>query len=294
MSRMSRTRSIVPALLVAAPLLSACAGGDAAERAAPESAPEASTAAAPGEVVVRARDFSYVAPDTVPSGPTTFRLINEGPDFHHLQLVRLEEGRTAGDLMRHLTSGPAPWPSWAIEVGGPMTPNAPGEEMAATLDLKPGEYAMICLIPAPDGQLHIMKGMMRPLTVAPGEGPARSMPEADIVMTLDDYSFVTDRPITPGRHAIRVVDAAVQAHEVVIVKLEAGKTAGDFLQWVEKREGAAPGRIVGGATGLVGGEDNVISVDFETGRYALLCFVPDHVDGRPHFLHGMATEIEVG
>lgn len=292
---MSRIHRTVQALLLALPLLGACAGGDAAQRTAmPEDAPEAAASTAPLEVLVRARDFSYVAPDTIPSGPITFRLLNEGPDFHHLELVRLEEGKTAADLMRRLTSGPAPWPSWAVEAGGPMTPNAPGGETSATLDLAPGDYAMICVIPAPDGELHIVKGMMRPLTVVPSEGPARGMPEVDLVMTLDDYSFETDRPITPGTHTIRVVDAAVQAHEVVIVKLAPGKEAGDFLRWVEKREGPAPGEIVGGATGLARGEDNVITVEFEAGRYALLCFVPDHEDGRPHFLHGMVKEIEIG
>lgn len=310
---MSRTRANAFPLLIT--LLVACGGGRDAAEAPPVAEPggeettlaasegtaaggpaatEIRAAASPREVVIRARDFSYDAPHTIAGGVTTIRLINEGPDFHHLQLVRLEQGRTVDDLMRHLASGPAPWPSWAIEAGGPMTPPEPGEERSATLDLKPGHYALICFIPSPDGRPHFVHGMVRPLTVVPPSGPARTMPEADLVMTLDDYSFVTDRPITPGVHTIRVVDAAEQAHEVVIVRLEPGRSAADFLGWVQDREGSPPGRIVGGATGLVRGEDNVITVRFERGRYALLCFVPDHRDGRPHVAHGMVQEIEVG
>jgi hypothetical protein len=35
-------------------------------------------------------------------------------------------------------------------------------------------------------------------------------------------------------------------------------------------------------------------MDFEPGRYALLCFVPDAGDGMPHFMHGMVQEFTVG
>jgi hypothetical protein len=36
-----------------------------------------------------------------------------------------------------------------------------------------------------------------------------------------------------------------------------------------------------------------IDVTFIPGQYALLCFVPDMKDGKPHFAHGMAKLIEV-
>lgn len=53
------------------------------------------------------------------------------------------------------------------------------------------------------------------------------MPEADLVMTLADYSFTTDKEITAGTHTIRVDNVAAQAHEVFFVKLEEGKTPED-------------------------------------------------------------------
>ncbi|MGD8867037.1 MAG: hypothetical protein PVI01_05395 [Gemmatimonadales bacterium] len=251
-------------------------------------------AAAPQEVVVRTRDYTFEAPDTIWSGPTTIRLVNEGPDFHHVWLVRLESGRTVGDLVSLLTSGEEAMPDWAVDFGGPNTPGAPGESTVATIDLKPGDYAMICVIPAPDGQLHVMKGMFRPLAVIPGDGPTAAMPAADLVMTLDDYSFETDRPITPGHHTLRVENVAAQAHEVVIVRLQPGRTAGDFLNWVMTRKGESPGKPVGGVTGLARGVSNVIEVDFEPGEYALLCFVPDAGDGQPHVAHGMVKQFRIG
>lgn len=280
---MRHLHHIAPAVVLAS-LLAACAMDK----------PQAGAAgAAPQEVVVRARDFQFFeAPDTIASGLTTFRLINEGPDFHHVYLVRLEAGHTVKDLLDHLVAGGQP-PAWAVDVGGPNSP-MPGEEAAATVDLEPGDYAMICVIPARDGQPHVMKGMVRPLTVVAGGGAPAAAPEADIVMTLDDYSFEIRPAITPGKHTIRIENVAAQSHEVAIVKLEPGKTGEDFLRFLEKPEGMPPGKVIGGVTALARGRASLVTLDFTPGDYLLVCFLPDSKDGRPHVVHGMVEQIRVG
>lgn len=250
----------------------------------------------PQEMVVHTRDFQFEAPDVVHSGPTHLRLINEGPDFHHVWLVRLLEGKTVKDLTDFFAAGEAALPSWAVDEGGPNTPGRPGKETSVYLDLKPGSYAMMCVIPAAaDGLPHIAHGMVRGLTVVESEAEPADLPEADIRMVLDDYNFGLSKMITPGRHTIRIENRAAQAHEVVVVRLAEGKTAQDFVQWVgtTPREGMGPGEIVGGVTGLATGEFNITEVEFSPGRYALLCFVPDAGDGMPHFMHGMMQEFTV-
>jgi hypothetical protein len=250
----------------------------------------------PQEVLVKTRDYQFDAPDVIRSGPTHLRLLNEGPDFHHVWLVRLLEGKTAEDLMAHLSGGEAPMPTWAVDEGGPNTPGRPGEETSVYLDLKAGNYAMICVIPAAeDGLLHLQHGMIRPLKVEEATGDPADFPEADINMILDDYSFGLSKMITPGRHTIRVENRAAQPHEVVIVRLAEGKTAQDYLQWVgTDRKETEPGRMLGGVTGMAQGGFNILTLDFQPGRYALLCFVPDAEDGLPHFMHGMVQEFDVG
>ncbi len=249
------------------------------------------------EVVVKTRDYQFDAPDVIWSGPTHIRLLNEGPDFHHLWLVRLLEGKTVHDLMTYMAEGDKPLPAWAVDEGGPNTPGRPGEETSTYMNLKPGSYAMICVIPAAtDGKIHLQHGMVRALTVKEATAAsAARLPEADITMTLDDYSFGLSKMITPGHHTIRVQNQASQAHEVVVVKLAPGKSAQDFVQWVgTDRTGEEPGDILGGVTGISKGEVNVFEMDFAPGRYALLCFVPDAGDGMPHFMHGMMQEFDVG
>ena len=57
-------------------------------------------------------------------------------------------------------------PKWAVDVGGPNSP-MPGGESSATLDLEPGNYVLVCVIPAmTDGQPHFMKGMVKEIIVA--------------------------------------------------------------------------------------------------------------------------------
>jgi hypothetical protein len=37
-----------------------------------------------------------------------------------------------------------------------------------------------------------------------------------------------------------------------------------------------------------------ITADFTPGEYALICFLPDAKDGKPHFAHGMIQQIHIG
>ena len=78
-----------------------------------------------------------------------------------------------------------------------------------------------------------------------------------------------------------------------MARLEPGKTAHDLLAWIEKPAGAIPGTAIGGVSPLARGEVAWFEVDLSPGRYALICFLPDAEDGKPHFVHGMVRELEV-
>jgi hypothetical protein len=247
-------------------------------------------------VTVTATDYAFQAPDTIAAGRTTFHLVNKGPDFHHIWLVKLEQGKTLKDLIE-ATKTPGPLPKWAVDVGGPNSP-MPGGEASATLDLEPGNYVLACVIPAmKDGQPHFMKGMVKPLTVAARRGVVQAgnsaAPAADVVMTLDDYDFRLSAPITAATKSIRLRNVAAQTHEAVIVKLNPGTTVEQFLGAMEKPQGPPPGSLVGGITGIAKGRTVDIATSFTTGDYALLCFVPDAKDGKPHLAHGMVKQFSV-
>ncbi len=246
-------------------------------------------AAEPTLVTVTASDFAFAAPATIPAGLTTVRLVNQGTEMHHAQLVRLDEGHTVEELMQ---SGHGPMPAWARFVGGPNVP-APQGFTEATLQLPAGTYALVCFIPSADGVPHLVKGMVKPITVVPSQQPSAPAPAADVRLTLRDYAYEITPEITAGRHVIHVENAAVQPHEVVFMRLAPGKTPHDLLAWEQSRNGPPPATPVGGTTLLSTGQDNLLQIDFEPGEYALLCFVPDAGDGKPHVAHGMVRQITV-
>ena len=267
----------------------ACTAGESKEQ---DHTATTTTEGVVNQVSIRTRDYAfYEMPDTILAGATHIRLTNDGPDLHHVWLVRLEEGKTVADLMEAMKNAKGGLPAWAVDVGGPNTP-VPGESSSAVLDLEVGNYAAICVIPAKDGVPHVMKGMVRPLTVVANRNAAK-LPAPDVILTLNDYSFEFDKPLTAGKHTIRLENAAQQSHEAVLDQIAPGKTVHDVLKWLEKPQGPPPGKPLGGTTGFAQGEVNVITYDFAPGNYGLICFVPDAKDGKPHFVHGMVKEFTV-
>ncbi len=276
---------------VAAGFLIACAGNDAAKGAMDAAA---AVSATPVVYTFTARDFSYDAPDTITAGMVTLRLVNEGPDLHHVQLLMLGDGKTVADLtegLAHMKSTD-PLPPWVKDVAGPNTP-VPGGEFSITSRLEPGNYAIICFIPGADQIPHAMKGMVRGLTVLPATGPEAPAPTADITVTLKDYAWEITPEISAGPHVLRLENAAEQAHEMIFAELAPGRTAGELAAWIENQQGPPPGKPMGGVTGMSKGDVAYVPVDLTPGEYAILCFLPDARDGKPHVAHGMMTQITV-
>jgi hypothetical protein len=277
-------------------LLSAALAGPGPRR--PHHAP----APAPRVVEVTAHEYAFSLPDTLPAGPTTFRFTNHGTELHHMVLVRLDGGRTLSEFGPALGAAMQPGgtlPDWIHFVGGPNAPAPKGGTANATLDLVPGSYAVVCLIPDAKGVPHIAKGMVRPLAVvAPpvrpaAAGPAAAvLPKATVTMDLLDYGFRLAQPLLAGRQVIRVRNAGPQIHEIELMRLAPGKTLADFAKAGE----AGLGTIVfpvGGIGPMSEGAEAQFAADLAPGQYVLICFIPDAQDGKAHFEHGMAQQVEV-
>jgi hypothetical protein len=273
----------------------ACSTGDkpASDSADASAAPPAA-GDAPRVVTISAADYKFDAPDSIPAGLTTVRLMNGGNEMHHVMLFRLTDGHTAADMVTAIKTAKGPGiPEWAIPVGGPNSPGPTGQA-EATLDLTPGNYVMICVIPAADGVPHVMKGMARPITVtSTGATSAAAEPKADMTVKLVDYAFEMPETVTAGRHTIRVENAGGQPHEIFIVQLAPGKTAQDLVTYVQKMTGPPPGRPLGGVTFMAKDAVNYITVDLPPGEYGFFCFVPDAKDGQPHSAHGMVKQFTI-
>ncbi len=259
--------------------------------------PHATTVVGPGartgsaEVTVVASEFHFAVPATVPAGPTTFRLVNKGTQVHHLALIQLRQGKTLADLKAALAK-PGPLPAWATPAGGPNAVD-PGGSSAATVDLQPGRYVVACFVPGPDGVSHMMKGMLQEITVTPARAKAVPAAQPDLTVQLANYGFTLSAPLTAGQHRLLVRNTDTQWHEIVLIRLAPGKTAQDFLAWAASMKSPPPGSFQGGVSPLAPGGQNEITVNVQRGRYALVCFLEDATDGKPHFMHGMVQELQV-
>lgn len=112
-------------------------------------------------------DFAYGAVPALRQGPNVVRLRNQGHQFHEINLVAINEGKTIDDVVAWFKrpGGASPMKSLG---GGSISP---GHETSVGLELDAGSnYAFICGIPdlLGDRALHVTKGMFSPIAVTGG------------------------------------------------------------------------------------------------------------------------------
>jgi len=260
------------------------------------------TAAKTNVVTIHAKDFAYTAPKTITAGQTTFRLINDGKEAHHITLIKLAPGKTLADLEKALKGPPGPPPAWITLYGGPNAA-IPGATIEATIDMDAGNYVLACFIPSPGETMpHMMKGMVAQLTVVPAGGVAQAgaaasatgpTPVPDMHLELKDYGFVLSKPITAGKHTIHIMNNGPQDHEAVFVRLAPGKHVSDFSTWIETgMKGPPPAMMIQGMATMGKGRTAIFSENFTPGNYGITCFV-GAPDGKIHAAHGMNYEFAV-
>jgi hypothetical protein len=247
----------------------------------------------PTPVVFEAHDYGFTGPDRIPAGVTTMQIVNQGQDVHHIQLIKLLQGKTAADFSAALKADPSRVPQWARFIGGPNA-LVPGGKSVATMNLMEGNYLLICIVPDKHGVPHMALGMQKTLSIKGGKSVFVSEPKAGTTITLRDFQFALSQPITSGMHTIEVMNHGTQPHEVVVVQLAPGASALDFVRAVEPGgSGPPPGKPIGGLVGIETGDHAFFTAQFEPGRYGLICFFPDATTGQPHFARGMTTEFTV-
>jgi hypothetical protein len=116
-----------------------------------------------GQIVLQ--DFSFTMPGSIPSGPVTLKVTNNGPQGHELDLVKPVQDKGAADVLNYLNaihpSGPPPF----TDAGG-MGALQTGSSAWVKLNLQPGNYVAVCFVPdVKTGKPHFMLGMHTAFTV---------------------------------------------------------------------------------------------------------------------------------
>lgn len=241
-------------------------------------------------VDVTAADYAFGMPSELPSGWVTFRMKNMGLE-EHLGIVSrfpdsisfkqltgiLNEALETGefdDFLPYLQLREGPQ-------GGPamVSPGLTGE---TTVNLEPGLYALTCWVKAPDGQVHLQKGMSRPFTVS-DEATGADRPQGTINVRLSNFDIRLEDSVGKGEHIFEV--HFEDSHNLHLARLEEGQTLEELKKWMEDLIAPAPFTFIGGAEPAPPGMTGSFKATLEPGRYAFVNYGYAHL--------GMAKEFEV-
>ncbi|MER3513040.1 MAG: hypothetical protein C4310_00335 [Chloroflexota bacterium] len=244
------------------------------------------------QIVIKATDYAFDAPASVNAGLISVKLENHGQEPHQAQLARLQDGKTMADLQAAFAQGEQAAIALLEFAGGPSV-LGPGKSQEVVLNLREGNYVLLCFIAGADGVSHLAKGMVKPLQVmAAGQGGAQA-PKADLSIALKDFGFEMPAQVKAGRQTWEIKNQGPQLHEMVIIKLAPGKTMNDVGAFLQSPAGPPPFEFAGGMQALTVGKSAWLMLDLQPGNYVALCNVPDPATGKAHAELGMLMPFTV-
>lgn len=128
----------------------------------------------------------------------------------------------------------------------------------------------------------------------PAPPPAAQTTATVYTVTASDYAFAAADSIPAGLVTIQLVDAGKEPHQVVVLRIDSGKTLADVQSMIASPTMAIPGwvRFPIGVGMIVPGDTGNATAVLAPGHYAMVCFISSP-DGTPHFAKGMVRPFEV-
>lgn len=251
------------------------------------------------DLQVQAADYAFTAPDSIPGGLTRIQLSNTGKEDHHAQLIRLNDGVTPNQLQEAmLKSEAAAFALVTFQGGAGAVP--PGGRSSGIADLPPGQYLVLCFVPAADGVPHLAKGMIKPLTVTAKPAEQLVAPKAPTVQ-LGDFAFSGQAAsYKAGKVTLEGLNKGKQVHELIAIKIQEGLAPDQLRQMLAgpppaggPPPGPPPFTFAGGMQAVMPEQKAYGEFDLTPGQYAFICFVPDLASGKPHVELGMFAPFTV-
>lgn len=127
--------------------------------------PTQAGAAPAGDITIRTSDYKFAISKPIAAGKHLITVVNDAEQSHEVVIGQLNPGKTAADLAnwvdKEMMKGPPP----GTPVGG-IAALAKGRSGSFPIDLKPGNYAIVCFVPdSKDGKAHVAHGMQQVITV---------------------------------------------------------------------------------------------------------------------------------
>jgi hypothetical protein len=280
-------------LVVVMGMLSGCADNTTAVNLVK---PTATSVSSIPVVPITAVDYGYIMSSklNVQAGLVDIAMVNNGSEAHQAQVARLNEGVTADEVVNTLVTKKDQAAGFSLLTfeGGPDT-LAPGYGQEAILDLKAGQYVLLCFVVGQDGIPHVDKGMFHFFTVS-AQQSQKDAPVVDGKVIMKDYSYELPGVIgQAGALMLEVENQGTVPHEMNIVKLEKGKGIGDIAAFFQSPSGPPPFEERAGFAAIAPGGSGWIKIHLEPGNYAVFSFIPDEKTGRSQLSMGMIKAFSV-
>ncbi len=116
------------------------------------------------DITIKLTDYDFELSSPLTPGNHLIRVENAGPQPHEVVLARLGPGKTIKDIEAWEKGGEKGRPP--VSPLGGIAPMMAAESGQFSVDLTPGDYALICFLPdIKDGKAHLLHGMVKPVKV---------------------------------------------------------------------------------------------------------------------------------
>lgn len=246
--------------------------------------------------------FAMKAPSTIKGGLVEIRFTNASKAPHEAQLIRLDGSHPLKDALPYiLTNGPAKIPAFIHGEGGvPSTP--PGKSGSAFTNLPAGHYGVIDDETGDDDKTPppSKRGALAEFDVTPGTDGQLPQTQGKVTVVdkgKDEYEFQTSG-LKAGTNRIEFDNNSKEAlHHVVAIPIKGNATIAEAKKaFTAKHPTGPPPLDFSGFTGtevIDPGRSEVSTLHLRKGRYALICFLNDRDDLKPHFEEGLFKEVIV-
>jgi hypothetical protein len=252
-----------------------------------------SSAQAQRVLTVLASDSALDAPPTVPAGITTVRLQLTGKVRRDLTVHRVPAGTMPEALARGAAGRPERWfEQWSF--GGPSAPRDSAPDASATVDLRPGRYALVSYELDSGGRPRGDRYAWRDVTVIAAAVliPAR-FPVPDATIRVKDSQMNETGVLRTGQRTLQFENAGARPHDIVIGRLRPGKTVDDVIRWDRDRNDPPPFVYVGGLTPMSAGVIAQTRLTLQTGTHVVFCATRHAGQRDRDYKRGVLTSFKV-
>lgn len=260
------------------------------------------------EIITNHMDFQM--PDSVNSGWTTFKYVNNSTETHFFLLDKYPVGKSIEDTEREI--GPVfqkgmdlinegkseegikafdDLPEWfyqVVFVGGSGLVS-PGHISLTSLKLEPGYYIVECYVKMPNGQFHSTMGMAKELVVMTDTNDMTA-PKSSHKIKVSNKGIQFKDSISSGNHIFsvhfkdQIVHENFVGHDINLVRLgdvfEISELEA-WLNWADPKGLVTPApsgfTFLGGVNDMPAGSVGFFEIDLQPGKYVLISEVPNSI-----------------